>query len=111
MSQPDNPFAPPETMPGLTDTGATATATNVRWLIVAMLMGFTILGHFNRVSISVAANEKFIGPGLLTAEQMGQVYSAFLLIYTLCMLPGGWVIDRIGPRLAMTGMAWAFALC
>ncbi|MDA0196636.1 MAG: MFS transporter [Bacteroidetes bacterium] len=78
--------------------------TNVRWLIVAMLMGFTILGHFNRVSISVAANAKFIGPGLLTAEQMGQVYSTFLLIYTLCMLPGGWVIDHIGPRLAMAGM-------
>ena len=111
MSQPDNPFAPPETMPGLTDTGATATATNVRWLIVAMLMGFTILGHFNRVSISVAANEKFIGPGLLTAEQMGQVYSAFLLIYTLCMLPGGWVIDRIGPRLAMTGMGLGMGFC
>ncbi len=85
--------------------------TNVRWLIVAMLMGFTVLGHFNRIAISVAGKEKFIGPGLLTADQMGMVYSAFLLIYTLCMLPGGWVIDRIGPRLAMTGMGLGMGFC
>jgi ACS family D-galactonate transporter-like MFS transporter len=78
--------------------------TNIRWLIVAMLMGFTFLGHFNRVSITVAAKAKFIGPGLLSEIQMGFVYSAFLWTYTLCMLPGGWVIDRIGPRLAMGGM-------
>ena len=86
-------------------------ASNVRWMIVAMLMGFTILGHFNRVSISVAGTAKFIGPGLLTKEQMGLVYSAFLLIYTLGMLPGGWVIDRLGPRLALTGMGLGMGFC
>lgn len=76
-----------------------------------MLMGFTILGHFNRVSISVAGKAKFIGPGLLTEEQMGMVYSAFLLIYTLGMLPGGWVIDRMGSRLALTGMGLGMGFC
>ncbi len=76
-----------------------------------MLMGFTILGHFNRVSISVAGKAKFIGPGLLTEDQMGMVYSAFLLIYTLGMLPGGWVIDRLGPRLALTGMGLGMGFC
>ncbi len=86
-------------------------ATNVRWLIVVMLIGFTVIGHFNRISISVAGKEKFIGPGLLTEEQMGMVYSAFLLIYTLCMLPGGWVIDRIGPRRALTGMGLGMGFC
>lgn len=86
-------------------------ATNVRWQIVAMLMGFTILGHFNRVSISVAGKAKFIGEGLLTEDQMGMVYSAFLLVYTLGMLPGGWVIDRLGPRLALTGMGLGMGFC
>jgi MFS family permease len=85
--------------------------TNVRWLIVAMLMGFAFLGHFNRVGITVAAKAHFIGEGRLTEVQMGQVYSAFLWIYTLCMLPGGWVIDLIGPRRAMTGMGLGMGFC
>lgn len=76
-----------------------------------MLMGFTFLGHFNRVSISVAGNERFIGPNGLSKEQMGMVYSAFLLVYTICMLPGGWVIDRVGPRLALTGMGLGMGCC
>jgi MFS family permease len=86
-------------------------ATNVRWFIVAMLMGFTFLGHFNRNGITVAAKAHFIGEGLLSEVQMGQVYSAFLWIYTLCMLPGGWVIDLIGPRRAMTAMGLGLGFC
>jgi MFS family permease len=27
---------------------------------------------------------------------MGWIYSAFLITYTACMIPGGWVIDRFG---------------
>lgn len=76
-----------------------------------MLMGFTFLGHFNRVSISVAGNERFIGPDGMSKEQMGLVYSAFLLIYTSLMLPGGWVVDRMGPRLALTGMGLGMGFC
>lgn len=86
-------------------------ATHVCWLIVLMLMGFTFLGHFNRVSISVAGNERFIGPDRMTAEQMGLVYSTFLMVYTILMLPGGWVIDRLGPRLALTGMGLGMGFC
>ena len=78
--------------------------TFLRWRIVAMLSGIVFLAHFNRVSISVAANAHFIGPDKLSEEQMGLVYSAFLLVYTVAMLPGGWLIDRIGPRRALTGM-------
>src|SRR5579872_5667417 len=78
--------------------------TNIRWMIVLMLMGFSFLAHFNRLSISVAVNEQFIGPDRLTAEHMGLVYSAFLLVYTIGMLPGGWLIDRIGPRWMMAAM-------
>ena len=85
--------------------------TNIRWLIVALLMGIAFLGHFNRLSITVAGNAHFIGPDKLSAEQMGMVYSAFLLVYTLGMLPGGWVIDRLGPRLALTGMGVGLGFC
>ncbi|MBM4075037.1 MAG: MFS transporter [Planctomycetes bacterium] len=81
-----------------------ASATNVRWWILLLLMGFTFLGHFNRVGISVAGTEKFIGEGKLSEEQMGWVYSTFLFVYTAFMLPGGWLIDRVGPRWSLTIM-------
>ncbi|MFO0802769.1 MAG: MFS transporter [Gemmataceae bacterium] len=71
------------------------------WGIVFLLAGLVFLAHFNRVSISVAANAHFIGEGRLSNAQMGMVYSAFLLSYTILMLPGGWFIDRIGPRRAL----------
>jgi MFS transporter, ACS family, D-galactonate transporter len=85
--------------------------TNVRWLIVAMLVGLVFLAHFNRIAISVAGSERFIGPDGLSDVQMGRVYSAFLLVYTLGMLPGGWLIDRLGPRLALTLMGVGLGVC
>jgi MFS family permease len=111
MTQHDNLDLPPEVRDSSPDSSQSSPATNIRWMIVAMLMGFAFLGHFNRVGITVAAKAKFIGPGLLTENQMGLVYSAFLWVYTLCMLPGGWVIDRIGPRLALTGMGLGLGSC
>ncbi len=78
--------------------------TQVRWLIVAMLTVLVASSQFNRVSISVAGNEHFIGNDRLSEKQAGMVYSVFLLVYAICMLPGGWLIDRVGPRRALTGM-------
>src|SRR5262245_48211032 len=85
--------------------------TNVRWLIVGMLVGLVSLAHFNRIAISVAGNERFIGPDRLSEEQMGRVYFVFLLVYTIGMLPGGWLIDRLGPRWALAGMGVGLGLC
>ncbi|MFN0052535.1 MAG: MFS transporter [Planctomycetales bacterium] len=47
----------------------------------------------------------------LSEEQMGYVYSAFLMVYTLLMLPGGWLIDRIGPTAALTWMGLGMGSC
>jgi MFS transporter, ACS family, D-galactonate transporter len=85
--------------------------TNVRWMIVVLLMGLAFLAHFNRVSISVAGKQHFIGPDKLSEEQMGLVYSAFLLVYTIGMLPGGWLLDRVGPRRAMAAMGVGLGFC
>ncbi|MDA1050708.1 MAG: hypothetical protein O3C40_09540 [Planctomycetota bacterium] len=73
-----------------------------RWWIIVLLMGYAALGHFNRVGISVAGDEMFI-PKLGIAEtRMGSVYTACLIVYTIGMLPGGWLIDRIGSGRALT---------
>src|SRR4051812_9585661 len=89
---------------------STARPTNVRWLIVVLLVGQVFLAHFNRIAITVAGSERFIGNGL-SAEQMGEVYWAFLFVYTIGMLPGGWLIDRLGPRWALAGMGVGLGLC
>ena len=73
-----------------------------RWRIVLMLMVFAGLAHFNRVGISVAGSEVFIKELGIPATRMGWVYTTFLIVYTIGMLPGGWLIDRIGAAKALT---------
>ena len=65
-------------------------------VVVALLMLVVGLGHFNRIAISVAGAERIIPENGIDAPRMGQVYSAFLLFYTLAMVPAGWLIDRFG---------------
>ncbi len=81
---------------------ASSLSSAVRWRMVVLLMGFAALGHFNRVGISVAGSEVFIPKLGLSETRMGWVYTAFLIVYTLGMLPGGWLIDRIGSARALT---------
>lgn len=82
-------------------------STTARWRVVLLLMGFAALGHFNRVGISVAGAEVFIPQRGLSETEMGWVYTTFLIVYTVAMLPGGWLIDRIGSvrALALYGLA------
>ena len=68
---------------------------------VLLLMIVVATGHFNRIGISVAGAERIIPQYGVSPRDMGMVYSAFLAIYTLAMLPGGWFIDRFGARRAL----------
>src|SRR3954449_4137721 len=78
-----------------------------RWLIVLLLMAFAGLAHFNRIAISVAGAEVFIPERGVSETRMGWVYTAFLIVYTLGMVPGGWLIDRVGPVRALTVLGLA----
>jgi MFS transporter, ACS family, D-galactonate transporter len=77
-----------------------------RWRIVPLLMVFVALAHFNRVSIAVAGAEQIIRPGFISETEMGFVYSSFLLLYTIFMIPGGFLIDCFGPRAAWMVLAF-----
>src|SRR5262249_17718786 len=59
------------------------------------------LAHFNRISMSVAADLRMMKEYALSTTEMGTVYSAFLISYTLCMIPAGWLIDRRGVRFSL----------
>lgn len=75
--------------------------TAVRWRIVAMLAGFSLVSYALRTNISIAA--ALMRSDLhLTQIQLGQVFSAFMAGYALFQVPAGALGDRYGPRLILT---------
>jgi MFS transporter, ACS family, D-galactonate transporter len=81
-----------------------------RWQIVGLLMAYSFMTWFNRVSMSVAYDEKIKDEAGISPEDIGIVYSAFLFSYMVCMTPGGWLIDRFGPWVALVVMGVGSAL-
>jgi MFS family permease len=86
-------------------------ATSVRWRIVGLLLGYSALVHFNRISISVAGNERLMTQFNISETTLGNLYSAYLITYTILMTPGGWFIDRFGSRAALLVVGFGSALC
>jgi MFS family permease len=84
--------------------------TSVRWRILAVLLAFSFLSWFNRVSMSVAYDERIRTQLGISEEVIGYVYSALLFAYMLCMTPGGWFADRYGARRALAVMGLGSAL-
>jgi MFS family permease len=89
---------------------ASPAPTRVRWHILAWLMGLCLISHVNRASMSVAGTDRIMEQFGIDPTQMGAVYSAFLLVYSLCMIPGGLFIDRFGPRQALMVVGFGSAL-
>jgi MFS family permease len=85
-------------------------ATWVRWRVVALLLAYSFMSWFNRVSMRAAYDESIQDELKISKEAIGWVYSALLLAYMLFMTPGGWLADRIGPRRALALMGFGSAL-
>ena len=78
-------------------------------LLIALMGAFSVMSYFDRTIMSIA------GPPImkefdLSATQMGSIYSAFILSYAILMIPGGRVVDRLGPRLTLLLMGLSAAL-
>jgi MFS family permease len=82
----------------------------MRWRILSLMMLVVALAHFNRISMAVAGAEQLIRKDFLSDKEMGVVYSAYLLLYTLFMMPGGWFIDRFGPKAAWMVLGFGSAV-
>jgi MFS transporter, ACS family, glucarate transporter len=77
--------------------------------LVLLLMAAASAGYVCRVAITVVA------PGImhdfgLTQTQMGTIFSAFLIGYTVFQVPSGWIADRISARRIFLVLCAAFAL-
>ncbi len=70
-------------------------------MVLALLCLMYLLLFVNRVNISTAA--PLIKADLsLTNTQLGLIFSAFAIPYALFQLIGGWIGDRLGPRLTLS---------
>ena len=75
--------------------------------ILFMLVGFSFLSYVLRMNISVAQHNMLPELGL-SDIQIGVVFSAFMLGYSLFQVPAGICGDRFGPRpvLALAALWW-----
>jgi MFS transporter, ACS family, D-galactonate transporter len=88
----------------------TSRPTNRRFRIMGLLFVTIVINYLDRSNISIAAPS-------LTAEfhldpiQLGLVFSAFSWTYTTFQLPGGWLVDRVHPRVLYPAviMLWSLA--
>jgi len=88
-----------------TAAAATAPATppsRKRLLILALLFVTVVINYLDRSNLSIAAPELFkelhIDP-----VRAGLVFSAFGWTYALMQIPGGWLVDKVSPRVLYAG--------
>jgi ACS family D-galactonate transporter-like MFS transporter len=74
-----------------------AATTRVRYWILAIIIIATAINYMDRANLSIAA--PVVKKDLhISAVQMGLIFSAFSWTYAALQIPGGWVLERIGPR-------------
>lgn len=78
------------------------------WIVVGTF-SLSLLLYVDRICISAAEGPISRELGL-RPEQMGWVMSAFALGYALFQAPSGWLADRFGPRLILTGVVIFWSL-
>jgi ACS family glucarate transporter-like MFS transporter len=83
-----------------------ASESRVRWRLVWCLFALSAVAYLDRVNISIAG--RFLAAEYqLSNQQLGWVFSAFVLGYALLQVPSGRAADRFGARRALTvGVMW-----
>ena len=102
------PHTRAETAPDTARDSAPAAATftappsRKRLIILALLFVTVVINYLDRSNLSIAAPELFkelhIDP-----VRAGLVFSAFGWTYALMQIPGGWLVDKVSPRVLYAG--------
>jgi len=86
-----------------------ARASNVRWVVMGIIMVIMAVTALNRLNLSIAG--KFIEQEFsFDTITMGRVFSSFLWGYGLFQVPWGYICDRYGPRRTLTAAILCFAV-
>ncbi|MFF1732123.1 MFS transporter [Streptomyces sp. NPDC058247] len=88
----------PAAQPSVTDR-ATQRVTRARHGLAVSLFFITAINYLDRTNMAVALPH--ITDDLnLSPTQAGLILSAFAWSYALLQIPGGWLVDRFGPKLS-----------
>jgi len=87
-----------------------AKPTRRRYITLLMIFITVVICYVDRANLAVASAHIQQEFGISKAE-MGYVFSAFAWLYTLCQIPGGWFLDRVGSRLTyfIAILGWSVA--
>ncbi len=77
--------------------------------LLLLLVIVASAGYVARVAISVLAPQ-IMAEYAFTQTQMGTIFSAFLVGYTVMQVPSGWLADRIRTRLLFGGITVAWVV-
>ena len=73
----------------------------MRYFLIFWLFLLSTIAFLDRTNISIAG-VALARDYALSKIQLGWTFSAFLLGYAACQVPGGWLAARIGPRRVLT---------
>lgn len=92
------------------DTAVTTRPTRIRYIIAVLLFITVVINYMDRANLSIAMpalSQEFD----LTTGQQGLLLSAFGWTYAAMQLPGGWLVDRVRPRVLYASclVLWSLA--
>ncbi|WP_411755501.1 MFS transporter [Serratia sp. (in: enterobacteria)] len=81
-----------------------------RYLTLLMIFVTVVICYVDRANLAVASAHIQAEFGI-SKTQMGYIFSAFAWTYTLCQIPGGWFLDRMGSKVTyfIAIMGWSIA--
>jgi ACS family D-galactonate transporter-like MFS transporter len=71
--------------------------TRQRFVVMLMIFVSVVITFLDRSNISITAPAMRHELGIDTVH-MGWILSAFGWTYAFCQIPGGWLVDKVGPR-------------
>jgi ACS family D-galactonate transporter-like MFS transporter len=90
-----------------TPKGTRARPTRKRLGVFAMLWLLVLLNYIDRSTLSIAL--PYMSEDLhITPALQGWILSLFFWTYLVFQIPGGWLLDRFGPRrvVSSAGVLW-----
>lgn len=78
--------------------GSTAEASRIRFVVLFLIFIATAINYLDRTNMAVAAPAIKDELGF-DAVALGLIFSGFGWSYAFLQIPGGWFLDRYGPRL------------
>jgi ACS family D-galactonate transporter-like MFS transporter len=94
---------------GMTVSGQVTKSTRVRLRMLLLIFVSVVINYMDRSNISIVA--PVLSKELdLDSIRMGLIFSAFGWTYMSFQIPGGWLVDKIRPRVLYPSMMGAWSV-